>query len=73
MRWTSRRKAEVVLAIEKNFITTAEANERYELSDEELAAWMRDYAAHGIAGLRATRLRQYHPNGRPAHKSQRRF
>ena len=51
MRWTSRRKAEVVVAIEKGLITPEEAKRRYELSDEELAAWVRDYAAYGQDGL----------------------
>jgi hypothetical protein len=51
MRWTSRRKAEVVVAIEKGLITPEEAKRRYELSEEELAAWVRDYAAYGQDGL----------------------
>ena len=51
MRWTSRRKAEIVVEIEKGLITPEEAKRRYELSDEELAAWVRDYAAYGQDGL----------------------
>ena len=51
MRWTSRRKAEIVVEIEKGLITPEEAKRRYELSDEELAAWVRDYAAYGQVGL----------------------
>jgi hypothetical protein len=51
MRWTSRRKAEIVVAIEKGLITPEEAKRRYELSEEELAAWVRDYAAYGQDGL----------------------
>jgi Protein of unknown function (DUF1153) len=55
MRWTPKRKAAAVIAIERGTISTAEALQRHELSEEELAARMRDYAAHGRAGLCATR------------------
>ena len=55
MRWTPKRKAAVVVAIEAGIISTAEALQRQQLSEEELATWMRDYAAHGRAGLRVTR------------------
>ncbi len=59
MRWTPKRKAEIVVAINEGLITNAEANRYYGLSDEELAAWMRDYDAHGRAGLRVTKLQRY--------------
>jgi Protein of unknown function (DUF1153) len=65
MRWTVRRKAEVVVAIAQGRITIAEAKERHGLSEEELAAWQRDYTAHGEAGLRATWLQQYRRGGHP--------
>jgi hypothetical protein len=58
MRWTPTRKAETVIAIEKGSITTEEAKKKnYGLSDEELAAWMCNYAVRGPAGLRATKPR----------------
>jgi transposase-like protein len=59
MRWTARRKEEVVTAIAQERMTAAEAKAQYGLSDEELAAWQRDYAAHGKAGLRTTWLQRY--------------
>jgi hypothetical protein len=61
MRWTPRRKSMVVISIVQEEITPAKAKKLYHISDEELAAWMRDYEAHGCKGLRATRLRQYNP------------
>jgi transposase-like protein len=61
MRWTSKRKAEIIEAIQSGRLTPAEAMGRHEVSEEELAAWVRDYVGHGRAGLRATKLQQYHP------------
>jgi transposase-like protein len=66
MRWTARRKEEVVVALAQGLITVAEAKERHGLSDEELGAWARDYAAHGLYGLRATGLQQYRRGPAPA-------
>lgn len=59
MRWTPKRKEEVVAAIAQGQMTTAEARAQHGLSEEELAAWQRDYAAHGKAGLRTTWLQRY--------------
>jgi len=61
MRWTPKRKAEVTEAIQNGRLTPAEAIERHGLSEEELAAWMRDFLAHGRAGLSITKLQQYRP------------
>ena len=61
MRWTPKRKAEIVEAIQNGRLTLAKAMDRHGLSEEELAAWMRDYLTHGLDGLRVTRLQQYHP------------
>jgi Protein of unknown function (DUF1153) len=69
MRWTSGRKAEIVVAIERGLITTEEAKRRYELSDEELAAWTRAYATYGRYGLHVTKLRE---RTRPAQSANRR-
>ena len=60
MRWTAKRKAEIVVAIRDGDMSTAEATKRYELSDEEVAAWMRDYAAFGKPGLFVTKFQQQH-------------
>ena len=62
MRWTTLRKAEIIEAIQNGHLTPAQAMGQYGLSEEELAAWTRDYLAHGSAGLRATKLQQYHPS-----------
>ncbi len=59
MRWAPRRKAAIVVAIGSGEISVAEAQWRYDLSDEELAAWMRDYDAHGWPGLRSTKFQLY--------------
>ena len=58
-RWVVRRKAAVVAAVESGKITLEEACRRYQLTEEEFRAWQRAYDAHGLPGLRATRLQQY--------------
>jgi transposase-like protein len=66
-RWVVRRKAAVVAAVQAGKITLEEACRRYQLTEEEFRAWQRAYDAHGLPGLRATRLQQYraHPSPRP--------
>jgi hypothetical protein len=63
-RWTIRRKATVLTAIANGVLTRGEACQRYQLSEEELLSWQRAYEAHGLPGLRSTRLQQY--RGRPS-------
>jgi transposase-like protein len=69
-RWVVRRKAAVVAAVQSGKITLEEACRRYQLTEEEFGTWQRAYQAHGLPGLRATRLQlyrapsQHHP-GRP--------
>ena len=58
-RWVVRRKAAVVAAVQGGKITLEEACRRYNLSEEEFRAWQRAFEAHGLPGLRATRLQQY--------------
>lgn len=58
-RWVTRRKAEVVAAVQGGLLTVEDALERYGLSEEEFTGWQRLYSAHGTKGLRATRLQQY--------------
>lgn len=58
-RWVTRRKAEVVAAVQGGLLTVDDALDRYSLSEEEFAGWQRLYSAHGAKGLRATRLQQY--------------
>ena len=50
----SRKKA-VLDAVASGAITVAEACARWQLSDDELAAWQRDYALAGVRGLRVTK------------------
>jgi hypothetical protein len=57
--WVSRRKAEVLAAIDGGLLTIEEASARYRLSTEELDAWRRSVDRAGIAGLRVTRLQHY--------------
>jgi transposase-like protein len=56
-RWVARRKAAVVAALSSGAITMEEVCRRYALSEEELLTWQRAFEAHGLSGLRATRLR----------------
>ncbi len=59
-RWVARRKAAVLAALRSGAITMEEACRRYALSEEELLAWQRAFEAHGLPGLRATRVRGNH-------------
>ena len=58
-RWVIRRKAQVVAGIEINIMSEEEAISFYNLSAEELASWRRLLLAHGLKGLRATRIQDY--------------
>jgi Protein of unknown function (DUF1153) len=58
-RWSSRRKAAIVIAIRAGVLNRQEAYERYTLSLEELAAWEAALDQNGIPGLRVTRLQIY--------------
>lgn len=58
-RWVTRRKAEIVAAVQGGLISRRDALRRYSLSAEEYEGWERLYSAHGTKGLRATRLQQY--------------
>lgn len=53
--WTSRRKAELMAAIDGGLIDLAEAFEEYRLTSEELAGWRETVGRAGIPGLRVTR------------------
>jgi hypothetical protein len=58
-RWVIRRKAEVVAAVRGGLLTLDEACERYRLTNEEFLGWQKSIEAHGMAGLRTTRIQQY--------------
>ncbi len=59
VRWVIRRKAEVVAAVRGGLLTLEGACDRYGLSTEEFLSWQRTIEAHGLAGLRTTRIQQY--------------
>jgi Protein of unknown function (DUF1153) len=65
-RWSSRRKAAVVVATRTGIISRAEACQRYMLSDEELAAWEAAFERRGIPGLRSAALHLYRTGAEPA-------
>ena len=71
-RWVVRRKAAVVAAVQGGKITLEEALRRYQLTEEEFRAWQRAYDAHGLPGLRATRLQQYRTPASPRPRRPRR-
>ena len=72
-RWVARRKAVVVSAVRRGLISLEEACRRYQLSVEEFRAWQRAIEAHGVAGLRVTRLQIYRDNPPAARLSKPRF
>ena len=59
VRWGARRKAEVLAALRDGLITLEDAVAAYQLSHDELESWRSAMARHGLAGLRATRLKAY--------------
>ena len=58
-RWVVRRKAAVVAAVRVGRITMQEALRCYQLTEEEFLSWQHAFEAHGLPGLRATRVQQY--------------
>lgn len=61
-RWVTRRKAEVVAAVQGGLISLEEACERYRLSVEEYLSWQHGIARHGLDGLRATHVQDHRPH-----------
>jgi Protein of unknown function (DUF1153) len=64
-RWVVRRKAEVVAAVRHGLLSLEEACKRYTLSIDEFLSWQRLMEAHGVRGLRATKVQTYR-GGMPA-------
>lgn len=58
-RWVASRKAAVVKGVLSGLISLDEAIRMYGLSKEEFDSWTHAAAAHGEAGLKATRLQDY--------------
>lgn len=55
--WVSRRKAEVLPAIDGGLLGAGDACTRYRLSHEELETWRAAVDRAGVPGLRITKLR----------------
>jgi hypothetical protein len=65
MRWTPKRKAEIINALKAGTLTPEAAQLQFDLSDEELNAWMHNYDAYGPKGLRTTKFQMYAHRRRP--------
>jgi hypothetical protein len=65
-RWSSRRKAAVVIATRTGILSRMEAYQRYMLSDEELADWEVAFDRRGIPGLRNASLHLYRDEPKPS-------
>jgi hypothetical protein len=57
--WVSRRKAQVVAAVNGGLLTIEEACERYGISLEEYASWNHAATRSGVRGLRMTHRKNY--------------
>jgi transposase-like protein len=55
VRWTPRKKAEVVLAVNSGMISAVDACRQYQLTTEELLGWQSALVRDGIRGLRTTK------------------
>lgn len=62
-RWVASRKAAVVKAVRFGLLTEDQAMDRYGLSGEELAEWMRAVAFHGEEALKATLVQRFRSPG----------
>ena len=51
IRFTPRRKAQIVHAITEGHMSEVEARDKYALSPEELTVWLKNLAKHGLRGL----------------------
>jgi hypothetical protein len=58
-RWSSRRKAAVLVAVRTGVVSREGACQLYSLSEEELAGWEAAFDRVGIPGLLVTRLQSY--------------
>ncbi len=58
-RWVVSRKIAVVRGVLYGLMTKSEALEKYGLSDEEFASWVRAVAEHGEDALKATAIQKY--------------
>jgi hypothetical protein len=59
VRWTQLKKSVVVKAVASRQLSRRRALALFQLSAEEFRSWEESYKAHGIAGLRTTRVQYY--------------
>jgi len=59
IRWTPRRKAEIVAAVRGGLLSIEAACARYSLTVEEFVSWQGGIDRHGLDGLRTTRVQEY--------------
>jgi hypothetical protein len=56
-RWTAGRKAAVVQVVKRGEFSATTVCNRYNISEEEFSAWMRDFNRGGVSGLMVKRIR----------------
>jgi hypothetical protein len=61
IRPTALRKAAVLAEFRTGAVSVEQACRRYEISGEEFLSWLRAFEAHGVPGLRTTRIQAYRP------------
>ena len=59
VRWSARRKAQVVCAVRGGLVSRPEACDRYGISDDDLFSWEKLLDDHGPMALRVTRTQRY--------------
>lgn len=58
-RWVASRKAAVVRGITTGLISRSDAQERWNLSEDELNEWLGAVQAHGEVALKTTLAQRY--------------
>lgn len=58
-RWVASRKAAVVRGVVYGLITQKQAQDRYQLSEDEFLGWVRAVSEHGEGALKATNAQKY--------------
>ncbi len=61
-RWVARRKAEVVIAVNRGLLTFEEAQQRYSLSIEEFQEWENALYTRAFSNARPHRIGHSHVN-----------
>jgi len=58
-RWVASRKAAVVRGVVYGLLTQSEAQEKYQISEDEFVEWLRAVTEYGEAALKTTALQKY--------------